>query len=132
VKHHVFALGAIFAIGNAGCGDSGTGGSGGAGDDGKFHPTANGSAVDESAGCAEMRDTLSDRGLELGCVTTLPTCPGFVRSVGGADCLQYDAGTVDGCVAYYGEATDCDDLLARADNCAFEPIADSSPAGCPE
>lgn len=128
---YVFALSALLVIG---CGDSGSDGTGGAGgaDDGKFHPATDGSAVDEMVGCEDLRGTLTDLGLELGCVTTLPTCPGFVRTVGGADCLQYDGGTIDGCNAYYAEAADCEDLLARADSCAFEPIADSAPAGCPE
>jgi hypothetical protein len=129
---HLFAPSALLIL--IACGDSGTSGSGGSGgaDDGKFHPPADGTPVAEAAGCEDLRGTLTDLGLELGCVTTLPTCPGFVRTVGGADCLQYDAGTIDGCIAYYGEAADCDDLLARAGDCAFEAIADSAPAGCPE
>ncbi|MBL8742721.1 MAG: hypothetical protein JNK04_16550 [Myxococcales bacterium] len=125
---------AVAALFLAACGDSGTGGAGGAGGagDGKFHPPADGVGVDEMAACEDLRGRLTDIGLTLECVTTLPTCPGFVRSVGGADCLQYDAGTIEGCIAYYEEATDCEDLSARADNCAFEPIADSAPNGCPE
>lgn len=127
---YFLALGALLTIA---CGDSGSGsgGSGGA-DDGKFHPTSDGSPVDEAPACESMRDQLTTVALDLGCVSTFETCPGFVRSVGGAECLQYDGGTIDGCVAYFGEAADCDDIKARAESCAFEAIADSAPGGCPE
>lgn len=129
MKRLILTLGVLSLVA---CGDSGgAGGSGGA-DDGKFHPPADGTAVDETPGCEALRKSLTDTGLALECVTTIQTCPGFVRSVGAAECLQYDGGTIDGCIAYYSDATDCDDLLARADSCAFEAIADSAPAGCPE
>lgn len=128
---HLLALSALLTIA---CGDSGTDGTGGSGgaDDGKFHPPSDGTPVDEATACDALRDSVTDLGLALECVTTLPTCPGFVRTVAGAECLQYDGGTIEGCKAYYADAADCDDLLVRADNCAFAAIADSAPAGCPE
>jgi hypothetical protein len=46
-------------------------------------------------------------------------------------CLQYDEGTVQGCVAYYGMASSCDALAAAITNCEIAPIAGSAPKGCP-
>ena len=111
-QHFIFALAAPLLVA---CGDSGgAGGSGGAADDGKFHPAADGTRVDETPACDLLHDKLSEVALSLeSCVTTFATCPGFVRSVSATDCAQYDGGTVDGCIAYYGDAADCDDLRAR-------------------
>lgn len=122
-----------------GCGDdssssssSGTGAQGQGGDDGKFHPPTNGTPVAEDAACRTLRDALESKLTSLqGCVMTLRTCPSLVQIVGGEPCLEYDQGTVQGCVTYYQEATSCDDLKSRADTCAFEAIAGTAPNGCP-
>lgn len=66
-----------------------------------------------------------------GCVMTLRTCPSLVQIAGGEPCLQYDQGTVQGCVTYYNESADCDELKKRSDDCAFEAISGSAPNGCP-
>lgn len=109
------------------CGDSG--GSGGA-DDGLFHPEPSGVATDEAAACSALRDALDAKSVALSCVSTFRVCPSFVQSASGEQCAQYDQGTVNGCVAYYGDATDCDDLKARSESCAFEAIDGSAPGGC--
>lgn len=109
------------------CGDSG--GSGGA-DDGRFHPEPSGVAADEASACAALRDALDARALALSCVSTFRVCPSFVQSESGEPCAQYDQGTVNGCVAYYGDAKDCEDLKARSESCAFEAIDGSAPGGC--
>ncbi len=121
---------ATLLVALAACGDSSAEGGGGA-DDGKFHPPGNGSPVDEEPACTALHDALGNVALELGCVSTFRTCPSLVRSVAGGDCFQYDEGTIAGCVDYFAEAADCDDLAFRSDNCAFEVIADSAPGGCP-
>ena len=99
--------------------------------DGKYHPPSNGMAMTEDAACKALQNALSSKVQSLACVMTARTCPDLVRRVGGADCLQYDQGTVQGCVTYYQESASCDELKTRADDCAFEAIEGSAPAGCP-
>ena len=125
------------------CGDDGESSSaGGAGDqgssssgagDGKVRPAKNGMPMSEDGACQALHGALqSKREAFQGCVMTLRTCPSLVQvAVGGEQCLQYDQGTVQGCVAHYQGATDCDDLKKRNDECVFEAIAGSAPNGCP-
>ncbi|NUP09006.1 MAG: hypothetical protein HOW73_23395 [Polyangiaceae bacterium] len=115
----------------AACSDSGDSSGGGGAGDGLLHPPGNGTEVDETSACETMRDALADGANELGCVATFRTCPGLLRALQGEDCASYDEGSVAGCVDYYAEAADCDDLTARADHCGPESIG-NPPAGCPE
>ena len=121
------ALASVLLWVGAGCGDSG--GAGGAGD-GRFHPDASGVGIDETAACDALRAALDTKSTGLSCVSTFRVCPSLVRTESGEDCAQYDKGTIDGCVAYFGDAKDCDDLKARSESCAFEAIDGSAPGGC--
>lgn len=122
---------ALFAVTGAtsGCGGETTG-TGGA-DDGRFHPAKSGVAIDESPACDTLLNTITKRTLALGCVGTSPVCPGFVRKETAQQCAKYDEGTVQGCVKYINEATDCESIAKRIADCAFEAIPNSAPTGCP-
>ncbi|MBK6516895.1 MAG: hypothetical protein IPM79_21725 [Polyangiaceae bacterium] len=116
----------VLGCGDSGEGTGGTGGSGGA-DDGKLHPPGDGTELDEDAACAELHDALGELSLGLSCVSTLRACPNLLEALSGEACAIYDGGSVGGCVEYYGEATDCDDLKARADLCVPDTLS-----GCAE
>ena len=116
--------------GGGGTGGSESSGAGGGGD-GKFHPAGNGTAQSESAACSALTNAASSDALAIGCVSTTPTCPDFLREEFTTACLQYDEGTVQGCVSYYAKATTCDGLSSAVADCAVMPIAGSSGKGCP-
>lgn len=112
-----------------GSGSSGTDGAGG-GPDGKLHPPTNGVAMSEADACKALANEQTKDTLALSCLSTSYTCPDRLRAAFGTSCLQYDQGSVSGCVAYYAAATTCDDLAAAVDACAVSPIEGSAPGGC--
>lgn len=134
MKHLPILLGAALALGIAACGDD-TGdaaeGGGGSTGDGKLHPPGNGTPVDEAPACDRLHGALGAKATELGCVATFRTCPGLIQSLTGDSCHAYDDGSLGGCVTHFKEATDCDDLKARAEGCVPETIG-APPDGCPE
>ena len=117
----------------AACGSGGStgAGAGGSSGDGKVHPPGNGVATSEADACSALTDAASSLALSLGCLSTTQTCPDFLRSEFVTSCLQYDQGSVQGCVTYYGMQTTCADLATAVDDCAVTPIAGSAPNGCP-
>lgn len=127
-----YGLCTVALVGVVGCGDDGgTGSSGGGADDGRYHPPTNGVRVSEDAACQSLksgRDTARDA--LAGCVLTTRSCPDLLRAEFSAECLQYDEGSVEGCVDYYAEATDCDALKQAIDDCVVSAFEDSSPDGC--
>lgn len=116
---------------SAACDDEEPIGTGGAPSDGRFHPPKSGKAIDESPACESLLNAITKKFLSLGCVGTSPTCPGLVRTESQQQCAQYDEGTVQGCVKYINEGTDCSTVSKRIADCAFEAIENSAPAGCP-
>jgi len=124
-----FSLLSLLACGSAP--STGTGGSGSGGSDGKFHPPGNGTPMSESDACNALSQATSADSLTLMCLSTSPTCPDLLRSEFTTPCLEYDQGTVQGCVAYYAAATTCAGLDAAIAGCAVAPIAGSAPKGCP-
>jgi hypothetical protein len=113
------------------CGsDSGSGSGGGGGDDGKYHPDPNGQSTTEDAACNALNDAYESKLLGLKCAGTTAVCPSYLSSQFG-DCLEYDLGTVQGCVAYYDKATTCDELQTNFKDCAVSPISGSDGKGCP-
>jgi hypothetical protein len=99
--------------------------------DGKVHPPASGERTTEALACDTLINTHGKQMLAQGCVGTSPTCPAFLRSEFNADCLQYDKGSVDGCLEFYKTKTTCDDLRKALDECVITAYTDSAPAGCP-
>jgi hypothetical protein len=122
------ALALVGLLGPIACG-SGGGGAGG-GDDGKFHPATDGQPVTEPVACGALIDAIQAKFQALSCVGTTRQCPEFLRAEFGS-CLEYDQGTVQGCVAYYAKQTSCADLESAIDACAVEPIDGSAGKGCP-
>lgn len=115
----------ILVFAAAACGSESTdpAGQGGsqATDDGLYHPPTNGVHKAEDVACDLLKNASTLLRTKLKCVGTAPTCPTLVRrasSIQGAACYEYDEGTLNGCVAYYGEYDTCDDLRAALDRCA--------------
>ncbi len=99
--------------------------------DGKIRPPPNGVRTTETAACNALSDAHSDTLLGIGCVGTTRDCPSWVRTQSGGECLQYDQGSLDGCVAHLKAQTTCADLAASIDECIVFAYAGSGPAGCP-
>lgn len=99
--------------------------------DGKIRPAPNGEHIAEAAACKAFSDAHSKKLLAVGCVGTAPSCPGLLRTQSGADCLEYDKGSLDGCIAHIDAQTDCAGINAAIVNCVVYAYAESAPAGCP-
>lgn len=99
--------------------------------DGRYHPPANGVHVSEEAACKALTDEHGKRLIALQCTGTTHLCPEFLRAQFTTACLEYDEGSVQGCIAYYGEATTCDELRKAIDDCAITPYPGTEPKGCP-
>ncbi len=121
------------ALACAACGSSEAGGGGTGGvSDGKVHPAGNGQHESQDAACQALSHAQDTRSLALQCVTTTKPCPSLVLTmVGGTECLEYDQGSVQGCIDYYGMAATCDDLAKAFDDCVVTAFPDSAPKGCP-
>lgn len=116
------------------CGSNGgAGGDGGqGGGDGKYRPAGNGQHISQDEACTLLSEAQDAQITALGCTATQRPCPSLILvQVGGTECLEYDQGTVQGCVAYYNEQSTCDALAAAADACVVTAFADTAPAGCP-
>jgi hypothetical protein len=125
-------LGVLVAVAACGAGGStaGSAGGGGAGD-GKYHPPTNGTPMSEADACNALSAAADTDHMTLGCVSTSQPCPNLLRVEFSTPCLEYDQGTVEGCVAYYGMASSCTSLASAIAACAISPIAGSAPKGCP-
>lgn len=99
--------------------------------DGKFHPPGNGTAMNEAEACTSLTDTQAQRLQFLGCAGTTRTCPEFLRVQFAHECLQYDQGSVQGCMTYYTDQKNCADLIQSFNDCAVTPLAGTDPKGCP-
>lgn len=99
--------------------------------DGKVRPPPSGEKITEAAACNAFSDAHSKALLALSCVGTARTCPTLLRLQSGANCLQYDKGSLDGCVTHINEQTTCADLGDAVNDCIVYSYADSAPAGCP-
>jgi hypothetical protein len=105
-----------------------TSGSGGMVDN-RFKPNPTGVRTDEANACGQISSAIVDRQLTLKCVGTVQQCPAMVRSSYGTACMEYDAGTVEACVAYFKKAKTCDELVPG--NCVLVGYPESAPLGCP-
>ncbi len=125
----------LFALSFSGCGaetgSTGTTGDAPDADDGKFHPPGNGTPVSEATACATLTDAQTAHFMDLKCASTTRICPDFLRAQSAMECLQYDEGSINGCLQYYSAATTCEALSAAAGTCVVATIANSAPKGCP-
>jgi hypothetical protein len=116
----------------AACGQgSGAGGAGSGGGDGKLHPPGNGMAISEADACNTLSMAQDTQHTSLGCAFTSEGCPDLLRAEFVTQCLQYDQGSVQGCVTYYSMAQSCSALNMAISNCVVTPIDNSAPSGCP-
>jgi hypothetical protein len=118
-----------------GCGSDGstatTGGAGGA-DDGRYHPAGNGVHIAEAEACDTLRQAQSQKLQGMTCTGTSRPCPTLLRAQFSTECMEYDQGSVQGCVDYYNETTTCQALVDAIDKCAVTPFRGTEPKGCPE
>lgn len=97
----------------------------------RHKPQPNGMRISEDAACTALENAQTAKTQALQCLITLRTCPSLVRVDYPTACLEYDQGSVDGCVAYYNASTTCDDLKTRINDCLVSAYPGSEPAGCP-
>jgi len=102
---------------------------GGDGGDGRYHPAPNGVHTSEAEACEALHDAVSDKRLELGCAKTLRPCPQFLWVQFGTQCMEYDEGSVQGCVEYYAAWSSCDQMDET--QCVVTAYPGTEPAGCP-
>lgn len=117
-----------------GCGaPADPGNDGGAeGGDGKVHPPGNGHHESEAAACDALNKAQDAHNTTLMCASTSRPCPSLIQvQAGGAACLEYDQGSVQGCVDYYGTASTCDTLATAIASCEVISFPGSAPKGCP-
>jgi hypothetical protein len=104
----------------------------GGGGDGKFHPPTNSKKISEAAACEAVAKIIDKVAADLQCLPyTAQTCPSMLRSLYMPHCMQYDEGTVKGCVDFYNKFTkpdDCSRLLP--DSCVLVGYPDTAPNGC--
>lgn len=100
-------------------------------DDGKIRPKPSGERTTEALACDALTSGHSKLMLSLGCFGTSRTCPSMLRAQFAEACLEYDKGSVDGCLAHYADQTSCEDLSAALDICVVTAYEGSAPAGCP-
>jgi hypothetical protein len=99
--------------------------------DGKLHPPGNGTHESEAAACVALRDAHSAQAQHLLCASTSRGCPDLLIYQFTTACMEYDQGSVQGCVTYYNQTKTCADLAMAVDNCVITPFPGSEPAGCP-
>jgi hypothetical protein len=92
-------------------------------------PPPNGVHIGEAEACDSVQGAFRDQALALGCTATTRLCPEFLRSEFGAACMEYDQGSVTGCVEYYRGIPQCEDLDPTM--CVVTPYPGTEPAGCP-
>lgn len=124
------ALLSILACSSSAGTNAGGGGSGG-GDDGKYHPPGNGKPMSEADACSALSGAMDADHSALSCPSTTRPCPQLLRVEFTTSCLQYDQGSVQGCVDYFAAAQTCDALNAAIAACVVIPIDGSAPKGCP-
>lgn len=126
-----FAFSLLVALGS-GCGTDATETSPPAGDasDDRYHPPPDGQHISESAACDSLASKLEAKRLMLGCLNTGRLCPDFLRASFVTECLEYDQGSVDGCIDHYDEQMTCEALTAAVKNCVITAYPGTEPNGC--
>lgn len=117
-----------------GCGDGGSGDGSGSSTttttDHRYHPTADGTHITEKSACDALVNKQEKKLLALKCIGTGQVCPGFLRSEFSTACMEYDQGSVAGCIAYYDQQTTCDGLKAAIESCVVTAYPGTEPNGC--
>lgn len=82
----------------------------------------------EADACGAIVHTYGMHGLDIGCATTIKTCPGLFRDSFGVPCMQYEARSIDTCLSNITAATSCEEI--RATECEVLPLWGTEPLGC--
>jgi hypothetical protein len=99
--------------------------------DGRYHPPGNGVHTTEDGACQALTSAQNAKRLMLGCVGTTRICPDLLRSEFTTQCLEYDQGSVQGCVDHYNKQTTCPEYTAAVKDCVVTAFPGTEPAGCP-
>jgi hypothetical protein len=99
--------------------------------DGRVHPPPDGVHISETTACKNLVDAQGAKRLQLGCIGTDRTCPQFLRFEFGTECLEYDDGSVKGCIGHYNIQATCEDLNTAVKDCVVTPYPGTEPNGCP-
>ncbi|MCK6591334.1 MAG: hypothetical protein HUU21_18535 [Polyangiaceae bacterium] len=99
--------------------------------DGRYYPLGNNTHISEAAACAALEDAQSSRVQALKCSITTRTCPSLLRVEFLTACMEYDEGSVQGCVDYYETKKNCTDLKDAIEKCVITAFPGSEPNGCP-
>ena len=99
--------------------------------DPKIYPEPNGQHVGEEAACDALLAGQESRILALGCSITTRTCPSLLRVMFVTACLEYDDGSVQGCIAHYKAQSTCEALSDAIANCVVTAYPGTEPNGCP-
>ena len=92
-------------------------------------PPPNGVKISEKEACELLLEAFSEGRTKACGTSTLPACPQFLRSQYQPNCMQYDEGSVNGCVSYFKMLKVCDDFVAT--DCGLTTYPDTAPMGCP-
>ena len=120
----------ILACGDGGETTSGGGASGAGGmDDGRVRPEPNGVHITEAEACDALQTAYKEKAMACaGQNVTVRTCPNFVKALYDPDCVEFDQGSVQGCVEHY-QSVQCE--LRTEDGGVATVYPGSEPAGCP-
>jgi hypothetical protein len=99
--------------------------------DGRYRPLGNNTHVSEAAACDALSKAQGSRVQALGCNITTRTCPALLRVEFLVACMEYDEGSVQGCIDYYQTKKNCTDLKAAIDDCVVTAFPGTEPNGCP-
>lgn len=99
--------------------------------DGRYYPPANGVHTTQDAACQALATAQETKRTMLGCVATTRMCPELLTFEFVTPCLEYDQGSVQGCVDHYNKQTTCTDYKAAVKDCVVTAYPGTEPAGCP-
>ncbi len=94
-----------------------------------YRPEPNGVHISETQACNSLLEAFKDQATALGCSKTIRPCPQFLRVQFTVQCMEYDEGSVQGCVDFYEAITNCSELVET--DCAVTAYPGTEPAGCP-
>lgn len=95
------------------------------------HPPGDGKHISEADACSLLSSARAMRRIALSCTGASLTCPDLLRPMFMTPCLEYDRGSVQGCISQYFAAETCDALFKSFDECTITAFPDSQPSGCP-
>jgi hypothetical protein len=93
-------------------------------------PPPNGTLITEAEACDAIAEAQEASKLGLECVFTTRACPTLLRAMTGARCVEYDLGSVLGCVELYKGASDCKELAKVFSACVVTFYPDTKSAEC--